>query len=153
GVAFRGDDGAVIPTAHALRRTRHDGQDGLLADPRWPGRATTQAATDEAAGVSALDLLHQCDVLLETLSTAPAAALKAGGIGVRELRRVAKQTGIDEPELPLLIELFAARGLIAFGDCEVGDIGYEDVWAPTEAADVWAARTRAERWADLVSAW
>lgn len=158
-----GDDDAerVVPRAHALDRARHGARaDGstLLHPPAWAApRAGAGAGrareVDASGGVAALDLLHRCDSVLATLSIAPAATLKAGGVGVRELRRVARAAGLEEAELPLLLEVLAAAGLIAVGDTEVGDVDYDSVWAPTEAADVWSAREPARRWAELVVAW
>ena len=108
---------------------------------------------DASGGVAALDLLHRCDAVLTALSTVPLATLKAGGVGVREMRRLAKASDLDSDELPLLLEVLAAAGLIAVGDTDVADIAYDSVWAPTEAADIWSAREPARRWAELVLAW
>ncbi|MGW8591312.1 helicase-associated domain-containing protein [Dietzia sp. NPDC055877] len=130
----------------------------LLDLPAWAdpvdgrtGKAAKNA--DASGGVAALDLLHRCDSVLAALSTIPLTTLKAGGVGVRELRRVARAAQLEESELPLLLEILAAAGLIAVGDTEVGDIAYDSVWAPTEAADIWSAREPARRWAELVLAW
>lgn len=157
-----GDDGeVVVPRAHALDRARHGARargSSLLDAPSWasppPGAARDAAGrVDASGGVAALELLHRCDSVLTALSTAPAATLKAGGVGVRELRRVARAAGLTEGELPLLLEVLAAAGLLAVGDTEVGEVVYDSVWAPTEAADVWSARDPARRWAELVVAW
>ena len=116
---------------------------------------TTSAATrtDASGGVAALDLLHRCDAVITALSVLPAATLKAGGVGVREVRRVARAAGLDPLELPLLLEVLAAAGLLAIGDADIGETAFDSVWAPTEAADVWSAREPARRWAELVLAW
>ena len=169
-----GDDAeAVVASAHAVDRARHgvraDGS-SLLDTPAWAaatarggsgrgsgGRGTgpegAGTPADASGGVAALDLLHRCDSLIAALSLAPAATLKAGGVGVRELRRLARAAALDEAELPLLLEVLAAAGLIGVGDVDVGDLAYDSVWAPTEAADVWSAREPARRWAELVLAW
>ncbi|WP_216694947.1 helicase-associated domain-containing protein [Dietzia psychralcaliphila] len=166
------DGEVVVPRAHALDRARHGARpsgSSLLDVPTWsaPGASTRGSGTttgtttgttvadraDASGGVAALDLLHRCDAVLAALSLHPAATLKAGGVGVRELRRVARAAGVDEHELPLLLEVLAAAGLIAVGDTDVGDAGFDSVWAPTESADVWSARDRARRWAELVLAW
>ena len=151
-------DGTLTPTAHALDRARHGARSAgssLLDDPEWSGARRRRGAggVDATAGVAALDLLHHCDALLEALSVAPAASLKSGGVGVRELRRLARGTGLDQSELALLLEVLAGAGLIACGDAEVGDHAYEDVWAPTELVDLWAAHPTSRRWADLLLAW
>jgi len=157
GSGATGGEGAhVVPTAHALDRARTGPRpkgSSLLAAPAWAGSDTTQEATDASAGVAALDLLHRCDTLLDALSGQPLATLRSGGVGVRELRRVARATGLDEHELPLLLEVLAAAGLLASGDAEVGEVVHEDVWAPTDAADVWSTRHADRRWAELVLAW
>lgn len=159
-------DETVVPRAHALDRARHGARpasSSLLDRPAWAEPAASRsaaaprsapaAAVEAAAGVAALDLLHRCDAVLAALSAVPAATLKAGGVGVRELRRLARASGVGEAELPLLLEVLAAAGLLAEGDTEVGDAAYDAVWAPTEAADVWASRDPARRWADLALAW
>lgn len=166
-----GTDGgeAVVPRAHTLDRARHGARPhaaSLLDTPAWsaPVAATTRATatgttssaatrTDASAGVAALDLLHRCDAVIAALSALPAATLKAGGVGVRELRRVARSAALDPQELPLLLEVLAGAGLLAVGDADVGDSAFDSVWAPTEAADVWSAREPARRWAELVLAW
>ncbi|EUA30240.1 putative DNA-binding domain protein [Mycobacterium xenopi 4042] len=54
-------------------------------------------------------------MLLETLSAAPVPELRSGGLGVREVKRLAKATGIDDARLGLILEVAAAAGLIASG--------------------------------------
>ncbi|EYT63074.1 hypothetical protein H483_0108910 [Dietzia sp. UCD-THP] len=164
------DGEVVVPRAHALDRARHGARasGSSLLDLPWsePGTGKRNSAgtgstagtssadgIDASGGVAALDLLHRCDALIATLSLHPAATLKAGGVGVRELRRIARAARVGEAELPLLLEVLAAAGLIAVGDTDIGETGFDSVWAPTEAADVWSARDRARRWADLVLAW
>lgn len=151
----------VVPRAHALDRARHGTREpgaSLLQLPAWAepvevrtGRAAKNA--DASGGVAALELLHRCDSVLAALSIVPMATLKAGGVGVRELRRVARASRLEESELPLLLDVLAASGLIAVGDTDMGEVAYDSVWAPTEAADIWSAREPARRWAELVLAW
>ncbi len=76
---------------------------------------TTPHDADAAAAGAVIDLLRQLDVLLETLSATPVAELRSGGLGVRDVKRLAKATGIDEPRLGLILEVAAAAGLIASG--------------------------------------
>ncbi|MFQ6397826.1 helicase-associated domain-containing protein [Nocardia sp. KC 131] len=101
------------------------------------------------------ELLRHCADVLETLGQAPAPALRAGGLGVRELRRIAKQTGVDEARAGLLVELLAAAKLIEKGlpdpppDLDSAD----DFWAPTPAADAWREAPLSRRWVTLALAW
>lgn len=150
------DGETVVPRAHALDRARHGARpigSSLLDRPDWQPVGRRRESADAAAGVAALDLLHRCDAVISALSVIPAATLKAGGVGIRELRRVARVSGVDESELPLLLEVLAGAGLLAEGDAEVGDTAFDAVWAPTEAADIWATRETARRWAELILAW
>jgi hypothetical protein len=125
-----------------------------LTEPDPVVSTTTPDDTDAAAAGAVIDLLRELDVLLETLSAAPVAELRSGGLGVRDVKRLAKATGIDEPRLGLILEVAAAAGLIASGmpDLEppVGDGPY---WAPTVAVNRFTAMSPAERWHLLASAW
>jgi hypothetical protein len=115
---------------------------------------TTPADADAAAAGAIIDLLRELDVLLETLSTTPISELRSGGLGVREIRRLAKITGVDEARLGLILELAAAAGLIASGlpdpQPTVGDPPY---WAPTVAADRYSEASTAERWHLVARTW
>ena len=115
--------------------------------------ATAKVADASAAG-AALELLREVEVILESLSATPAPELRTGGLGVRESRRLAKTTGIDEQRLGLVLELIAAAGLIASG---VPDPAPADdapaYWAPTVAADRFLEAPTANRWFQLASTW
>jgi hypothetical protein len=115
---------------------------------------TTPEDVDATAAGAVVDLLRELDVLLETLSAAPVSELRTGGMGIREVKRLAKTTGIDEPRLGLILEIAAVAGLIASGmpdpEPNHGDPPY---WAPTVAADRLAAMSPAQRWHLLASTW
>ncbi|MEE6175064.1 helicase-associated domain-containing protein [Mycobacterium sp. 050134] len=115
---------------------------------------TTPGDVDAAAAGAVVDLLREVDVLLETLSTAPVSELRSGGLGVRDVKRLAKSTGIDEPRLGLILEVVAAAGLIASGTPDplpaTGDAPY---WTPTGAVDRFTAMSPAERWHLLADTW
>ncbi|WP_127781999.1 helicase C-terminal domain-containing protein [Rhodococcus sp. X156] len=116
-------------------------------EPRATPTSVTRQDMDSAAAGAALELLRHCTDLLAALGAAPAPTLRAGGLGVRELRRLAKQTGIDEAALPLLLELLAAAGLVA------SDEAADPAWTPTTHVDTWAVAEPAARWAELATAW
>lgn len=123
--------------------------------PPDPIIATTTAKdTDASAAGAAMELLRQVEVVLETLSAAPVAELRSGGLGVRETKRLSKLTGIDEQRLGLVLELTAAAGLIARGspDPEPPDdtLSY---WAPTVATDRFLEAPAASRWLQLATTW
>jgi hypothetical protein len=126
----------------------------LLTAPDPVVSTTTSADADGAAAGAVIDLLRELDVLLEALGAAPVSELRSGGLGVREVKRLAKATGIGEPRLGLILEVAAAAGLIASGmpdpDPVTGDGPY---WAPTVAADRFTAMPPAERWHLLAGIW
>jgi Helicase conserved C-terminal domain len=125
-----------------------------LAAPDPVVSTTTSADADAAAAGAIIDLLRELDVLVETLSAAPISELRSGGLGVREVRRLAKITGIDEARLGLVLEVAAAAGLIASGVPEPQPAGGEPpYWAPTVAADRFSETSTAERWHLVASTW
>jgi hypothetical protein len=116
--------------------------------------STTSADADAAAAGAIIDLLRELDVLLETLSAAPISELRSGGLGVREVRRLTKVTGIDEARLGLVLELAAGAGLIASGIPDPQPVsGDAPYWAPTVAADRFADASTADRWHLLAGTW
>jgi Helicase conserved C-terminal domain len=115
---------------------------------------TTAEDVDATAAGAVIDLLRQLDVLLETLGRAPVPELRSGGLGIRDVKRLSKATGIEEPRLGLILEVAAVTGLIASGmpdpEPATGDGPY---WAPTVATDRFTAMTAAERWQLLAEGW
>jgi len=121
---------------------------------------TTAADVDAAAAGAVIDLLRELDVILATLGAAPVPELRSGGLGVREVKRLAKSTDIDEARLGLLLEVAATARLIAadFPDpATVDERDWPDAdgpyWAPTVLADRFAERPTAERWQLLATTW
>ena len=115
---------------------------------------TTAADVDAVAAGAAIDLLREIEVLLETLSSSPVPELRNGGLGIRDVKRLTKTTGVAEPRLALLLELAAAAGLIAAGmpDPDPG-AGTAPYWAPTVAADRFIETATAARWQLMASTW
>jgi hypothetical protein len=149
------DDETVILPRHVGQVLRGERPGPMqLTQPDPVVSTGTQRDADAAAAGAVIDLLHDLDVLLETLSAAPVPELRSGGLGVRDVKRLAKTTGIEEPRLGLILEVAAAAGLIASGLPDpfpaVGDGPY---WAPTDSADRFTAMSPAERWHLLAVAW
>ncbi|MFC9892644.1 helicase-associated domain-containing protein [Nocardia sp. NPDC127579] len=126
-----------------------------LTPPKPELRKQTSAEVNAVAAGEVGELLRHCADVLEALGQTPAPALRAGGLGVRELRRIAKQTGVDETRAGLLVELLAAAKLVGKGlpEPEPGYDNAEDYWAPTPAADGWLDAPAARRWTALALAW
>lgn len=115
---------------------------------------TKQADADSVAAGAAIDLLREIDVVLETLSATPISELRAGGLGVRDVKRLTKLTGIDEQRLGLILDIAAGAGLIASGVPDpLPQDGSSPYWAPTVAADRFIEATTAARWHLITSTW
>lgn len=85
--------------------------------------------------------------LVRLWEQAPPPVLRAGGLGVRDLRRTAAALEVAEPEAALVVELAGAGGLVR-------DDGEETPhWVPTTAADEWLAQDLPGRWARLAAWW
>ena len=125
-----------------------------LVAPQPHTTSTTASNADDAAAGAVIDLLRETELVLETLGAAPVPELRSGGLGIRELKRLAKITGIDEQRLGLILEVGAAAGLIAAGapDPEPPDVD-GPYWAPTVAADRFVETTAAAQWQLLAATW
>lgn len=144
--------------------------DGLLVVPGEVGRAlrggrTTIAPVDASPQIawsdqherlvasvavgSATEFVQHVEQLLVWWGDRPAAALRTGGLGVRELKAAAEHLGVDQPTAALVVETASAAGLLAGR----ADADGAPVWVPTDAFDTWAALDTAERWTALASAW
>ncbi|MGW4367325.1 helicase-associated domain-containing protein [Nocardia takedensis] len=125
----------------------------VLTPPKPAPSEHTAAEVNAVAAGEVGELLRHCAGVLEALSEAPAPALRAGGLGVRELRRVAKQIGVEEGRAGLLIELLAAAKLVEKGQPDADVDGTDDFWAPTPASDAWLDAPPARRWLVLARVW
>ena len=76
-----------------------------LTSPTPRCRPPAPADVDAVAAGAALDLLREVEIVLETLSATPVPELRSGGLGVREVKRLTKLTGIDERRLGLILEV------------------------------------------------
>jgi hypothetical protein len=126
---------------------------GLIA-PDPVVSKTTIADVDAVAAGAVIDLLREVEVVLETLSAAPVPELRSGGLGVRDVKRLTKVTGIEDNRLGLILEVTAAAGLIATGmpEPEPTD-GSGPYWAPTVATDRYLESPTAQKWHLLASTW
>ena len=117
GLLVRIDDETVELPHRVGQAIRGDApfDPGSLTPPRASKAVRALADVNATAAGAALELLRHCENLLSTLSRQPAPVLKAGGLGVRELHRLAKAVGIEDQHAALLVEVLAAAGLLARG--------------------------------------
>ncbi|GAA3101788.1 helicase-associated domain-containing protein [Pseudonocardia yunnanensis] len=104
-------------------------------------------AVDRTAGGAALAVLRQLELLIAYWGRTPPPVLRSGGLGVRELRRAAKEMDADESVAALLVELAVAADLVGESD------GVAPDWVPTTNADVWAAGGPELRWSLIARTW
>ncbi|MEU7475343.1 helicase-associated domain-containing protein [Lentzea sp. NPDC042327] len=149
GLLLRRDPGTVeLPREIALR-LRGDRPLGpvQVTEPKPRTGTVAPANVDATGGGEALELVRHVENLLASWSVEPPAVLRTGGLGVRDLRRAAKDLGVDEQRAALLIELVVGADLAANTEST------EPEWVPTTKADVWLAATTEVRWATLAHAW
>jgi Helicase conserved C-terminal domain len=173
---------ALVPISDAGRAPRPDGElvelpreVGLLlrrdTGPLGPLRPEPPApdgpvrevkAIDSAGAGQVMEAVRTTETLLEALSAEPAQVLRTGGLGVRDLKRLARTAGVDEPTAALLLEVAYAAGLLG----EADTIGaaraiatsraggpVDENFLPTSAYDLWRALSIAHRWEALVRSW
>lgn len=135
----------VLPREVALVR-----RGGLVvAHPPVPPTPTVlavpAAAVEGEAGTRALEAVRLVGELVAAWGADPVPPLRAGGLGVRELRRAATLLGVDVPTVALLAEVAEAARLVA----QDGD----DAFTATTAVEEWAEEPVTVRWAALAHAW
>jgi hypothetical protein len=154
GLLRQVDEETVILPRVVAQVLRGEEPGPVLAEPA-PARSTTTAVdVDAAAAGAVVDLLRETELIIEILGAAPVPELRSGGLGVREVKRLTKLTGIDEQRLSLLLEISAAAGLISSGIPRPEPLdGDGPYWAPTVQADRFNDSPAAERWHLLATTW
>ncbi|MFR9798170.1 helicase-associated domain-containing protein [Streptomyces sp. MS06] len=150
GRALRADQPAptVLLTPEALTATA-----GL--PPGWEGQG----------GVAAGAAAWRAELVLRELAAHPLAVRRAGGIAVRETRRLARAAGASEQDARLWLDLAVTAGLAApkADETEPPARGRgrprgsapkpQSRLLPCEAYDAWAAASPAAKLLPLVAAW
>jgi hypothetical protein len=146
------NDAVELPEEIGLLLRRDAGPLGPLHPdpPELTGTPREPAAIDRAGAGQVLDVVRTAEALLETFSADSPSVLRSGGLGVRDLRRIAKTVGVDESTAGILVEVVAAAGLL--GEESVGAHG-EGQFLPTAMYDTWRATGIAARWRQLALAW
>jgi len=113
--------------------------------PELQGRTMHTATADAEAASAALELVRRVRVLRQSWDGNPPSVLRAGGLGVRDLRKLAAQLETDEPATAFVVEVAALAGLVR----DDGDAPPSYVPTVTD----WDDLDDAARWARLVEAW
>ncbi|MGI8881900.1 MAG: helicase-associated domain-containing protein [Jatrophihabitans sp.] len=121
---------------------------GVAATPPPIELAEPDVSMVDGTGVTqVLEITRQVAALIRDWTDEPPAILRAGGLGVRELRRTAKALDLTEDQTALLAEVGTAAGLIAMTS------GVQPVWLPTTDVDSWLAMPAEAQWRRLAEAW
>ena len=138
-------EGDAYRLAPPLRGATKAGPLALHAKPAAPRLGDVGGdVIDTAGGAAALRAVLGVERLIEVCSTVPVRLLQTGGVGVKEVRRVAKAVGVDEVLARLWLALAYHADLLDGDDGEV---------VPTVAADGWLAGTPAQRLVPLLRTW
>lgn len=108
---------------------------------------TTPTGIDATAAHAAADVVSKTEALLEQWSTEPPGVLRAGGVGVRELKRTALLLDCTESIAALVIEVAAGAGLIDQSP------DFDPLWLPTPTYDLWLGMPTELRWVTLARGW
>ncbi|MGI5353199.1 helicase-associated domain-containing protein [Streptomyces sp. CA-250714] len=139
----------VLPREVALHL--RGGRAHRVLEPTAPqvavARTYESAMVDATAAGQAMTAVATVEELLGRWEAEPPPVLRAGGLGVRDLKRTAVALDLPEPAAAFWIELAYVAGLVA-SDGEV-----DEAYAPTPGYDDWLRAAPAERWATLALAW
>ena len=118
--------------------------------PQEKARRHGVGTVDGTGAGQAVASVERLGRLLDVIGQNPPPALRSGGLGIRDLRRLAKSVGADEPIAALDIELLWAIGLIVAADSR-GRV--TESWTPTAETDEFLAGPDETAWAQLAAAW
>jgi hypothetical protein len=136
----------VLPRLVGLAlRDGHTHREPRTLPPEPQGRAVPTATADAEAASAALELVRRVRLLRQSWDESPPSVLRAGGLGVRDLRRVAAQLEADERATAFVVEVAALAGLVR------DDGEAPPSYVPTVTD--WDDLDDAARWARLVEAW
>ena len=107
------------------------------------------ALVERTAAGAAFEVVRRLELLLDHWGANPPTELRAGGLGVRELKAAASHLHVDEATAALLVEVAAEARLLASRYDEDGNA----VFAPTDDFDAWTRLPTAERWSRVARAW
>lgn len=129
--------------------------DSTATDSTDPTGSSTNSRADDAGAAQAIQLIQDLGHLIEDLGRNPIVPLSSGGIGTREVNKVARRR--DEPaETTLhLLTWLAHANLIGRGRTTPTPAGQpaRDYWAPTELALDFLEASPATAWAILLVGW
>ncbi|MCU1431414.1 MAG: hypothetical protein JWP95_519, partial [Actinotalea sp.] len=137
----------VLPreVALALRGGRTHRQ---VPTPPAPEGSRSDPRTVEAESArQAEEVVRLVEGVVHAWSQEQPPVLRSGGLGARELRRLATRLDVPEATAALVAELAGAAGLVA------DDAEEPPTFTPTTDADEWLRLALPDRWVALTQAW
>jgi len=117
----------------------------FIKQPSLSGAKRIEQQINLAAIANVSTALRWVEELLNFWADEPADALRAGGLGVRDLKIISTHLGVDESCTAFVAELAYLASLIS--------IDADDRILPSNKFDIWLMQTPADRWQMLASQW
>lgn len=143
-----GQHNVVLPREAALHLRA--GRAHRVVEPAPPALTPVEhppQAVDGTAAGQAFNAVRTVEELLKAWATGGPPVMRAGGVSVRDLKRVATALDVSEVMAAFWLELAYAAGLLA------SDGELDEAYAPTPASDDWLRLPAQERWTVLATAW
>ena len=117
----------------------------FIKEPALNGAQRNESQVNLAAIANVSTVLRWVEELLNFWADEPADALRAGGLGVRDLKIISTHLGVDESCTAFVAELAYLASLISFDA--------DNRILPSNKFDIWLMQTPADRWQMLASQW
>ena len=117
----------------------------FIKQPALSGAKRDERQINLAAIANVSTVLRWVEELLNFWADEPADALRAGGLGVRDLKIISTHLGVEESCTAFVAELAYLASLIS--------IDADDRILPSNKFDIWLMQTPADRWQMLASQW
>ncbi|MGH3545020.1 MAG: hypothetical protein ACRDPW_03740, partial [Mycobacteriales bacterium] len=144
GLVFRVNHRPELPREVAVAAWLGRLTQPLTGRPAIARTDTDQATVRPSAQAAAQEALRELTALLDEAHTIPIPALKKGGVGPRERKKLAARLSIPENSMALWIDLAYSAGLLDYT---------ESGYAPTDTYPGWRAEQPGRRWAVLADTW
>jgi hypothetical protein len=141
-------DAAHVELPHSVGISLRGGAaiDNFSLTPPRPTLGTTTASLRRNAALGAIaETLRLTGELLHAVRGQPLATLRSGGVGIREMRRLADSLRVDQHIAAVLLEFCALSGLVRL------DVD-SSCWVQPPQLE-WLSLPRQEQWLWLVNAW
>jgi hypothetical protein len=117
----------------------------LTQQPELVGRTVDQKSLQSAAISNVTTFLRWTEEVLNFWGQTTPMALKAGGLGVRDLRDLTSHLGVESECASFIAEVAYISGLVT--------IDPDDRILPTHQFDIWLSQPASSKWEVLVSSW